>query len=111
MRQGGVIAAPAIIGLTKMVKRLHEDHENAEKMRLGLEGLKIKVDRAGILTNIVHLDLSPIGWESASLAEKLNPLNIKAKICSKTTMRMVTHNDIKPEDIDFVLGKMERIIR
>ena len=111
MRQAGVIAAPGIIGLTKMVKRLHEDHENAEKMRLGLEGLRIKVDRGGILTNIINLDLSPIGWKSSSLAEKLNQFNIRAKVCSKTTMRMVTHNDIKPEDIDFVLGKIERIIR
>ena len=111
MRQAGVIAAPGIIGLTKMVKRLHEDHENAEKMRLGLERLGIKVDRAGILTNIVNLDLSPIGYESPSLAEKLNQFNIKAKICSKTTMRMVTHNDIKPEDIDWVLGNIEKIIQ
>jgi len=111
MRQAGVIAAPGIIGLTKMVKRLHEDHENAEKMRLGLEGLRIKVDRGGILTNIINLDLSPIGWESSSLAEKLNQFNIRAKTCSKTTMRMVTHNDIKPEDIDFVLAKIEKIIR
>jgi threonine aldolase len=111
MRQAGVIAAPGIIGLTKMVKRLHEDHENAEKMRLGLERLGIKVDRGGILTNIVNLDLSPIGYESPSLAEKLNQFNIKAKMCSKTTMRMVTHNDIKPEDIDWVLGKIEKIIQ
>jgi threonine aldolase len=111
MRQAGVIAAPGIIGLTKMVKRLHEDHENAEKMRLGLERLGIKVDRGGILTNIVNLDLSPIGYESQSLAEKLNQFNIKAKICSKTTMRMVTHNDIKPEDIDWVLGKIKKIIQ
>ncbi len=111
MRQAGVIAAPGIIGLTKMVKRLPEDHENAEKMRLGLEGLGIKVDRGGILTNIINLDLSPIGWESSLFAEKLNRFNIRAKVCSKTTMRMVTHNDIKPEDIDFVLKKIERIIR
>ena len=111
MRQAGVIAAPGIIGLTKMVQRLREDHENAEKMRLGLERLGIKVDRGGILTNIVNLDLSPIGYESPSLAEKLNQFNIKAKICSKTTMRMVTHNDIKPEDIDWVLGKIEKIIQ
>ncbi len=111
MRQAGVIAAPGIIGLTKMVKRLPKDHENAEKMRLGLEGLGVKVDRGGILTNIINLDLSPIGWESSSFAEKLNHFNIRAKVCSKSTMRMVTHNDIKPEDIDYVLKKIERIIR
>jgi len=111
MRQAGVIAAPGIIGLTKMVGRLHEDHENAEKMRSGLEALGIKVDREGILTNIVNLDVSPVGLEAPSFAGKLSQFNIKVKVCSKTTLRMVTHNDIKPEDIDLVLGKIETIIR
>ena len=111
MRQAGVIAAPGIIGLTKMVGRLHEDHENAEKMRSGLEALGIKVDRGGVLTNIINLDVSPLGWEASLFAEKLNQLNIKVKVCSKTNLRMVTHNDIKPEEIDLVLGKIETIIR
>lgn len=110
MRQAGVIAAPAIIGLTKMVNRLPEDHENAETMRLGLEALGIRVDRGGIVTNIINLDVSPVGWESAALVEKLNQYGIKAKICSQSTMRMVLHNDIKREDVDFVLGKLEEIV-
>jgi threonine aldolase len=110
MRQAGVIAAPGIIALTKMVRRLDEDHINAEKLRSGLEKLGIKVYRGGILTNIVHLDVSPIGWESSSFAQKLNQFNIKVKVCSRNTMRMVTHNDIKPEDVDFVLEKVATII-
>jgi threonine aldolase len=110
LRQGGVIAAPAIIGLTKMVKRLHEDHENAESLRSGLEQLDIKVDRGGVLTNIVNLDVATVGWESATVAEKLKQANIKAKVCSKTRMRMVTHNDIKSEHIDFVIENMKAII-
>lgn len=111
MRQAGVIAAPAIISLTKMVNRLPEDHKNAETMRLGLEALGIRVDRGGILTNIINLDVSPVGWESLSLAERLNQSNIKAKVCSKDTMRMVLHNDIEPRDIDFVLERIGKIIQ
>jgi len=110
MRQAGVIAAPGIIALTEMVKRLHEDHENAERMRLGLEALGMKVDRGGILTNIINLDVSSVNWESSSLGEKLNQFEIKAKVCSRSTMRMVLHNDIKPKDIDFVLEKIGTII-
>jgi threonine aldolase len=111
MRQAGVIAAPGIIALTKMVNRLHEDHEKAEKMRLGLEGLGIKVDRGGILTNIINLDISPIGWEASSFAEKLNRFHIKVKVCSKSTLRVVTHNDVKLEDVDFALEKVKTIIQ
>lgn len=111
MRQAGVIAAPGIIALTKMVGRLHEDHENAERMRLGLEELGIKVDRGGILTNIINLDISPIGWEASSFSEKLNQSNIKVKVCSKSTLRMVTHNDIRLEHVIFVLEKVKKVIQ
>jgi threonine aldolase len=111
MRQAGVIAAPGIIALTKMVNRLREDHENAERMRLGLEELGIKVDRGGILTNIINLDISHIGWEASPFLEKLNQSNIKIKVCSKSTLRMVTHNDINLEDIHFVLEKVKRVIQ
>jgi threonine aldolase len=111
MRQAGVIAAPAIIGLTKMAERLHEDHENAEKMRVGLEALGIKVDRGGIMTNIINLDVSSVDWEASSLAERLNQFDIKAKVCSKNSMRMVTHNDIRTGDIGFVLEKISTIIK
>jgi threonine aldolase len=111
MRQAGVIAAPGIIALTKMVNRLHEDHEKAEKMRLGLERLGIKVDREGILTNIINLDISPIGWEASSFAEELSRFKIKVKVCSKSNLRIVIHNDIHPEDVDFVLQTIKRIIQ
>lgn len=111
MRQAGVIAAPGIIAMTKMVKRLHEDHENAERLRSGLEALGIKVDREGILTNIVNLDVSPVGLESSSFAGKLSQFNIKVKVCSKANLRMVTHHDIKREDVLFVLEKVETMIQ
>jgi threonine aldolase len=111
MRQAGVIAAPGIIGLTKMVDRLPEDHANAEQMREGLEGLGIKVDRGRILTNIINLDVSAVGLESKTVAEKLDQFNIKVKICSATRMRMVFHNDILTADIDYVLEKLRTFIK
>jgi len=111
MRQAGVIAAPAIIGLTKMVDRLYEDHENAEKLRLGLEKVGIKVDRGGILTNIINIDVSSIDLDVFSLANSLKKFDILVKICSKSTIRMVLHNDITPEDIDFVLKKLRVILK
>jgi len=35
MRQCGVIAAPGLIALTEMPKRLHEDHVNAKAFAQG----------------------------------------------------------------------------
>ena len=102
-RQGGVIAAPALIALEKMAGRLSEDHENAETLRRGLESLGMVVDRGGVLTNIVNLDLSPVGMEAPVLAAALLARNIKVKVCDETTIRMVTHNDISASHINEVL--------
>jgi len=110
-RQAGVIAAPAIIALEKMVKRLPEDHENAERIRIGLEAMGIKVDRRGIMTNIVNADLSPVGMDATSLAESLNQSGIKVKICTQSTIRLVTHKDIDRQDIQFVLAKIGEIVK
>jgi threonine aldolase len=106
-RQAGVIAAPAIVGLKEMIQRLPEDHGNAERLRKGLEGIGIAVDRGGVLTNIVNLDLSPLGRSASELAGGLLEHGIKVKICSEHTIRMVLHNDIQKKDVDFVLERVK----
>jgi threonine aldolase len=111
MRQAGVIAAPGIIALTRMVERLPEDHENAERMRSGLEKMQIRVDRGGVLTNIINLDVSPAGWKAPPFADRLNGYGIKAKVCTDHTLRMVTHNDIQSRDITFILEKIGSMLR
>ena len=93
-----------------MIKRLPEDHKNAEDMRKGLEGLGIKVDRDGILTNIINLDVQPVNWKAQAFADRLYQSGIKLKVCTESTLRMVTHNDIQSDDISFVLQKIEEII-
>jgi len=110
-RQAGVIAAPAILALEKMVKRLPEDHENAERIRIGLEAMGIKVDRRGIMTNIVNADLSPVDMDATSLAESLGQSGIKVKVCTQSTIRLVSHNDIDGQDIQFVLAKIGEIVK
>lgn len=109
-RQAGVIAAPGIIALEKMVKRLPEDHENAERIRIGLEAMGIKVNRRGIMTNIVNADLSPVGMDATSLVESLKQSGIRVKACTQSTIRLVAHNDIDRQDIKFVLAKIGEIV-
>lgn len=110
MRQAGVIAAPGILALTKMVERLPEDHENAETMRRGLEAKGIAVDRGGVLTNIVNLDVAPAGWKASLFAEKLLGYGIMAKVCTEHTLRMVLHNDIGAREVSCVLESIGRIL-
>jgi threonine aldolase len=109
-RQAGVIAAPAIVGLVDMVKRLPVDHDHAEHMRRGLESMGIDIDRGGILTNIVNLDVSPVGLSASELAGILLEHHIKVKICTKHTIRMVMHNDIQKEDVAYVLERVKAAV-
>jgi len=111
MRQAGVIAAPGIIALTKMVDGLAEDHRRAEMMRCSLEKLGVKVDRGGILTNIINLDASAAGCDARSLAEKLAAFNIKVKVCNDGCNRMVLHGDISAAHLDFVLETLKKVLR
>lgn len=111
MRQAGVIAAPGIIALTRMVDRLAEDHHRAEILRKGLEALGIKVDRDRFLTNIINLDPSPAGMDAPSFAQKLLAFNIKIKVCNPSANRMVLHHDIMPQHIDFVLETIKKILK
>ena len=109
-RQAGVLAAPALLGLEKMVGRLHIDHENAEMIRQGLEKRGIGVDRGGTLTNIVHLDLSPVGLKAREFAKALADRNILVKVCDETTLRMVTHNDITSVHVNELLQAVSKIV-
>jgi len=109
-RQAGVIAACGLISLKKMVGRLHEDHKHAERLRKGLENLGMTIDRGGVLTNIVNLDVSPLFLKATFLADGLRQHGTLVKVCSESAIRMVTHNDIKSSDIDFVLEKTKSVI-
>jgi len=111
MRQAGVIAAPGIIALTRMVARLADDHQRAETVRQALEALGVKVDRGGRLTNIVNLDPSPAGMDAPSLARKLEDFNIKIKVCTPGSNRMVLHNDITTEHVAFVLESVKKVLQ
>lgn len=110
LRQGGVIAAPAIIGLEKMAGRLDVDQENAENLRVGLESIGVAVDRGGILTNIVNADFAAVDVAAADLAGALAARSIKVKVCTASTIRMVTHNDITDTHVKTVLAAIEEIV-
>ncbi len=59
MRQAGVLAAAALLAITEMPKRLHEDHENAKYMARRLAELPgVTVDPGSVEINMVffHLD-------------------------------------------------------
>jgi len=110
MRQAGVLAAPGIIALTKMVDRLKEDHDNAKKLALGLKELgTMKVDMKTVQTNIVLVDVSPMGLDSGRFVERLKKNKILAANFGGDKVRFVTHRGITAEDIDDTIARIERL--
>ena len=60
MRQVGIIAAAGIIALTKMTKRLDEDHQNAKKLALAFDKYALfELDIEKVKTNIFFMKLNP----------------------------------------------------
>ncbi len=55
MRQAGMLAAGALYALQQQRDRLAEDHDNAQLLALGLQGLKgIEIDPSLVQTNLVN---------------------------------------------------------
>lgn len=111
MRQAGIIAAPGIVALKKMVDRLAEDHKNARILAEGLakfEGINIELDT--VQTNIVKFDTSGLSLSPKEFLSKLQENGVKASGYGGSIMRMVTHRHIKKEDIEYTLNIVENVI-
>ncbi|MBC8497551.1 low-specificity L-threonine aldolase [Candidatus Bathyarchaeota archaeon] len=109
MRQAGIIAAPGIIALTKMVDRLADDHENARILAEGLrniDGIEIKFP---VLSNMVYIDLSGLGWTGREWGEACRKLGWTSR-GSSATVRLCTHYGIEREDIEAFLEGMTEIV-
>ena len=112
MRQSGIIAAPGIIALEKMVDRLRYDHENAKLLARGLskiEGISLNLDR--VQTNIVLYDINALRIDANEWINRMAQLGVKAGAQEAGRIRMVTHRGIEKEDIEYTLEAAERVAR
>jgi len=110
MRQVGVVAAAAEIGLEEGPKRLHIDHENARLLAEGLAScprLGIKPEK--VQTNIVLFDVSETGWTSGQFLQRLSEQKVLGGPVDAHRVRMVTHLDVDRADIEQavrIIGKL-----
>ncbi len=108
MRQVGIIAAPGIVALTKMVDRLADDHANAKLLAEGLSEMGINI-RYPVKTNMVYIDLPGIGWTGKEWGEACTKLGWKTED-TRPPLRLVTHYGIEREDIEAFLDGMARLV-
>ena len=110
MRQAGIIAAPGIIALEKMIDRLKIDHENAKLLAEKLTKIsRVQIDLNNVQTNMVTFDLEP-SVDCDAFLQKLKENGILALAQAKNRVRIVTHRGIEREHIETAAIAIERIL-
>ncbi|MDP3388067.1 MAG: low-specificity L-threonine aldolase [Eubacteriales bacterium] len=104
MRQAGILAACGIISLEKMVSRLHEDHENAKYLANELNKLHgIKVNLEKVQINMVFFEIESPTFDAKHFVSYMYDNGVKMTGIRVNEFRFVTNNDVKKQDIDYVV--------
>ncbi len=110
MRQAGIIAAPGIVALEKMVDRLKVDHDNAKTLydRIkDIPGLVMEEPE----TNILFLGLQNLSISQMKLSEELAKEKIKVYGGYGVRTRIVMNRMIDSNDIERIAVSLERLLK
>ncbi|HRN72879.1 MAG TPA: low-specificity L-threonine aldolase [Ginsengibacter sp.] len=99
MRQAGIIAAGGLYALKHNIDRLKEDHHHAQLIAEALLQKSFISNMFPVETNILIFEVNG-KYSAKSLAEELLKNNIRVIPISPTQIRIVTHLDITPKDVD-----------
>lgn len=111
MRQAGVLAAAGLVALETMVDRLADDHAHARRLAEGLAALPaIRLDAAGVRTNIVIAALDPAAGAVEALVERLAAEGVRFFAVGPGRFRLVTHWEVTADDVEQALTAFRRVL-
>ena len=100
MRQAGVIAAAARVGLADR-DRLADDNELAQKMAGSInERFAGSVDVDTVETNMINVDFGVLGMEWSEVSDRLASSGLRCNPPTAGSWRIVTHRDVDANDAD-----------
>jgi len=107
MRQAGVIAAAGVYALQNMVRRLKDDHENAQFAATGLAEIPGVALTPPPETNLVYFTVA--GWK---LPEFVNRLAEAGVLCFDEggRVRWVTHFGIERADVEQAVARTRSVL-
>ncbi len=113
MRQAGVLAAAGIVALEKMVERLAEDHNHAERLATLLAEIPgISLDPGSPQTNMVYLSLDPaVPLTAREVADRLLQKRVKVGVVGERRFRLVTHYWIGDSAVQHAGAAFEEVIQ
>jgi len=100
MRQAGFLAAAGIYALDHHVERLKVDHAHAQLLADTLNEQSWVRSVMPVDTNIVLFDTIAPAQE---IVKKLSDKGIKANATDTHTIRFVTHLDVHPDQVEYVI--------
>ncbi len=111
MRQVGILAAAGIYAIEHHIERLAEDHENANRLALGLKEIKgVSIDQEPVQTNIIIFDGSGTGRTPAQVRDAMKKEGVLMNAVSPTQIRLLTHLDVSRKDIDTALKAFRKVM-
>ena len=112
MRQVGVLTAACLVALDTMIDRLADDHANAKRLAEAVadihEGATFPEH---VQTNMVLVKSLALGYSPAGFVDAAASKGIKCLAYQHGTVRMVTHNGVSAEDIEFTIEAIQAIAR
>ncbi|MCL4808070.1 MAG: aminotransferase class I/II-fold pyridoxal phosphate-dependent enzyme [Thermoanaerobaculia bacterium] len=111
MRQVGVLAAAALVGLEEERSRLPEDHARLNRLAKALAEVPgVSLDPGAFPTNILIAELDPAVFGSSTEAlARLREKGILAGSASASSVRLVTHADVGDADVERCLAAFREI--
>ncbi|MDQ2913513.1 MAG: aminotransferase class I/II-fold pyridoxal phosphate-dependent enzyme [Chloroflexota bacterium] len=113
MRQAGVIAAAALVGLEEMRDRLAEDHRNAKSFAQGLARIPgVRVDADRVMTNIVSFEVDPAHMDAGAFVKACaaEGLRLSRYLGNSPRLRAVTHHGVESSDIENALDAVVKVL-
>ncbi len=111
MRQVGILAAAGLYALDHHVERLAQDHDRARRAALAwAQAAPGCVDPATVQTNIVMLDVGPLGWTGPGLSEALVAEGVRAYAAGPSRVRFVWHLDVDEAATAYAIDVVGRLL-
>jgi len=110
MRQAGVIAAPGIIALTRMVKRLPDDHRNAKM----LAGMLMDIDGVNVFEKLLDISMIfftiDIDVDDGEFVNYFSKRNIMVYPPEGKIFRFVMNYGVSVDDLPFISETLKNFL-
>lgn len=110
MRQVGIFAAAGLYALDHNLRRLADDHANAQRIATRLaDSDRIIIEPAAVHTNIIVFELAPGAPDAATVVARARDQGVLVFAFGPRTIRAVTHLDVSRDQCEQAAEILVRI--